>query len=171
MTRGTLFCLAVLLCACGEAAPPPSLQDAQIVFTGFDSVTMELRRGEGEAVEGDMVVARGGITDWVIEGDPDGDESTEALAVAWVSGGGGGTFMELALFELTPGSGAWRWQGAVALGDRVRVRAMTLDDDTAELHLTEHGPDDAMCCPTERVVRRFRVTPSGIEAVDQGDQG
>ena len=47
MTRGTLFCLAVLLCACGEAAPPPSLQDAQIVFTGFDSVTMELREGEG----------------------------------------------------------------------------------------------------------------------------
>ena len=168
MTRATLCCLTVLLCA---AAPPPSLQDAQIVFADFDAVTMELRAGEGEAVEGDVVIARGGITDWVIEGDPDGDESTEALAVAWVSGGGSGTFMEFALFELTPGSAAWQWQGAVALGDPVRVRAMTLDDDTAELHLTEHGPDDAMCCPTEPVVRRFRVTPGGIEAVDQGDQG
>jgi hypothetical protein len=118
-----------------------------------------------------VVVARGGITDWVIEGDPDGDESTEALAVAWVSGGGSGTFRELALFESTPGSAAWQWQRAVALGDRVRVRAMTLDDHTAELHLTEHGPDDAMCCPTEQVVRRFRVTPGGTEAADQGDQG
>ncbi len=143
MTRGTLCCLTVLLCACGEAAPPPSLQDTQIVFAGVDSVTMELREGEGEAVEGDVVVARGGS----------------------------GTFRELALFESTPGSAAWQWQRAVALGDRVRVRAMTLDDHTAELHLTEHGPDDAMCCPTEQVVRRFRVTPGGTEAADQGDQG
>jgi hypothetical protein len=167
--RGLEFALAVLATsACGEAepVPPPTLADATLVFAGFDSLSVDLTGGQGEVREGEVVVARAGLTDWVVLGDPDGNGTPEAVAVVWVSGGGSGTFFELALMELSEdvdGAPAWSWRGSTLLGDRIRVRALTLDEATVELHITDHGPDDGMCCPTHKTVRRFRVTPNGFD--------
>jgi hypothetical protein len=165
---------AVATAACGEAepAPPPTLADATLVFAGFDSLSVDLSEGQGEVREGEVVVARAGLTDWVVQGDLDGNGTPEAVAVVWVSDGGSGTFFELALLELSKdadGVPDWSWRGSALLGDRIRVRALTLDEAMVELHVTDHGPEDGMCCPTHKTVRRFRVTPNGFDVVGGED--
>ena len=152
---------------------PPSLAQATIVLAGFDSLEVDLMEGRGEARSGEALIIQAGLTDWVLSGDPDGDGDPGAIGVVWASGGGSGTFYELALFELREDSGgtpSWLWRGSTSLGDRIRLRALTLDRDVVEVHLTDHGPDDAMCCPTRESMRRFRVTAAGFEREDVGDE-
>jgi hypothetical protein len=133
----------------------------EVVLPGFDSVRVRLAEGAGEAMGSEGVrVARAALTEWRVVDDLDGDGRTDALVVGWSSGGGSGTFVELVHFVLRDRRGApsaWEWQGSLPLGDRVRVRAMTMTDGVVELHLTEHGPDDPMCCPTREAVRSYRV--------------
>jgi len=163
---------AAMVAGCGDPEPvePPSLSNTAIIFPGFDSLSVQLVDGRGESFDGDVLVATAGLTDWVVRGDLDGDGVPGAVAVVWVSGGGSGTFFDLSRLELeedAEGTSAWSWQGSVFLGDRIRVRALTLDGDVVELHLTDHGPDDGMCCPTRQTIRRYRVTATGFaEEVD-----
>lgn len=143
----------------------PTLDDVTLVLPGFDSLEVELhdRTGEVRADDGALLV-RAGLTDWVAFQDTDGDEVPEAIAVVWSSGGGTGTFHELAVFDRA--RTRWRWRGSAALGDRVRVRVLALEGDRVSLHLTEHGPDDPACCPTVHTIRDFRVGPSGPNEIE-----
>ena len=156
------------LCAAGCGAPDtsdmpadPSLDEAEVVLAGFDSIRVRMIAGTGEVAGDDgSVRVRAGLTDWRLLDDVDGDGALDALVVVWSSGGGSGTFMELVHFALVRQgreSGRWVWRGAVPLGDRVRIRAMTRTDAAVELHVTEHGPDDPLCCPTVEAVRVFEM--------------
>jgi hypothetical protein len=155
--------LAVASVACSPPAPEeqPELESAALVLPGFDSISVPLVDGEGTLrdEEGTLRV-RAALTDWRVEEDLDGDGVLDAVVVAWSSGGGSGTFMEVVHFRLeedTPRTARWTWSGSAALGDRVRIRAMALTDGLVELHVTEHGPDDPMCCPTVETIRAFEV--------------
>ncbi len=167
------------LCAAGCGAPDtaempadPSLDDAEVVLAGFDSIRVRMIDGTGEVTGDDgSVTVRAGLTDWRLLDDIDGDGVLDGLAVAWSSGGGSGTFMELVHFALIRqgrASGRWVWHGAVPLGDRVRVRAMTRTDAVVELHVTEHGPDDPLCCPTAEAVRLFEMREGVLRPTDGG---
>lgn len=167
--RASVFCALLLASACGnrDSVPPP-LESVDLTLPGFDSAVVALVDGAGERRdESGTLVAEAGLTDWRAVGDFDGDGSSEAIVVVWSSGGGSGTFMELALFTMEPGGwlsdDAWRWRASRPLGDRVRVRALTVDGTLVEVHLTRHGPDDPMCCPTEKAVVRFRVGGGVLE--------
>jgi len=161
--------LVVAMAAC-EGAPTselPPLEQAEMALGGF-AVTISpdtVGIWEGRSADGALLV-RVGLTEWRVIDDLDGDGKTDALAVLWTSGGGTGTFMELASFQLdsTAGAGGVRWlrSGAVSLGDRVRIRAMTESSGIVELHVTRHGPDDAMCCPTVDTVLSFAVVDGRV---------
>lgn len=166
--------IAIVGCTARDVEQP-RLESAEVVLPGFDSAVIRLVEGTGELrdASGTMIV-EAGLTDWRAVGDLDGDGSTEAIVVLWSSGGGSGTFMDLALFALESGGwmsdGAWRWQASLPLGDRVRVRALTVDGETVEVHVTRHGPDDPMCCPTDQAVLRFRASGGRVEALETGGE-
>ena len=146
---------------CGGDAPqgPPSLDGAALVLADFDSLRIQLTDGSGEARDSDgVLLSRAALTEWRVVRDLDDDGQLDALVVAWSSGGGSGTFMELAHLVLDEGDVPhWIWRGSIALGDRVRIRAMTESSGRVELHVTRHGPDDPMCCPTVDASLGFEV--------------
>ncbi len=174
---GTIWVVALASLACSEPSPPtegPWLEDAELVLPGFDSLVVPLAQGIGSILEDDGVLrVRASLTDWRALGDLDGDGVEDAVVVVWSSGGGSGTFMEVAHFRLEPERGEtvahWAWSGSVMLGDRVRVRALAVTDGYVELHVTQHGPDDPMCCPTVETVRGFDVRDGELAERGAGD--
>ena len=77
-----------------------------------------------------------------------------ALVVATETGGSG-TFRELAL--LIRGDRGWVNSHSVLLGDRVKVKAVTIAADTIVIDMIIHGPRDPRCCPTVESRKRFAV--------------
>lgn len=166
-----LACVFAAACSAPEAGELPSPDGAEIVLPEFDSLRVRLVEGAGEVFGPDgVLVARVGLTEWQMIDDLDGDGRTDAVIAGWSSGGGSGTFVELMHFILGDDDSSdvvWVWRGSVPLGDRVRIRAMTVTGRRIELHLTEHGADDPLCCPTVDVVRGFEVTDGVLRAADR----
>ncbi len=69
--------------------------------------------------------------------------------------GGSGTFFDLAL--LVKGTDGWENTDLVLLGDRIRVHSIAVENDIIVVDMTTHGPDEPMCCPTHRIVKRFTI--------------
>lgn len=163
-------CLIAALAGCGEEAPPPlpDLEGATYVFPALDSVSISMVEGEGAAPLDVSTEVRAGVTDWVLHDDIDEDGSPDAVVVVWSSGEGDVTLYEVALLEVVEGAEGepqWAWRASVPLGDRVRIRAMTLASDILGVHITRHGPDDEICCPTVDAELQLRVGERSLTEV------
>jgi uncharacterized membrane protein len=87
-------------------------------------------------------------------GDVDGDASDDAVVALARDAGGSGVFMYLAIVR--EGCGNPDNFATIGLGDRARISALAIDDGVLVADLVMHGPDDAMCCPTQAVRRQWR---------------
>jgi len=91
--------------------------------------------------------------------DLDGSPGDELLIPFLSVPGGSGTFLHLAVIR----NGL---QGPeadfLALGDRVQVLALEAKNGVLALLLLEHGPGDAACCPTHKVLRRWQWEGDGL---------
>lgn len=96
-------------------------------------------------------------------GDLDGDGVEDAAVLLATNTGGSGVFVDLA--AVCNHRGQPRDTARFFLGDRVKPERMTVVGQEIELALLIHGPDDPLCCPSERVVWRFRLV--GGELVKQ----
>jgi len=85
------------------------------------------------------------------------------VVVVTTSLGGTGTFYELALLS-RQGDG-WSNTDTAQLGDRVRVRAVAIENNQIVVAMTTHGPKDPMCCPTLEVQKRWSVRDGRLLAV------
>jgi len=88
-------------------------------------------------------------------GDLDGDSTIESAVIVSTNTGGSGGFVDLAILDLRNGqivNVATRF-----LGDRLRIHSLDIRDHEVVLDATMHTPDDPMCCPSLRAVRRFRL--------------
>jgi len=94
-------------------------------------------------------------TDTVAFGDFDGDEAKDAAIVLVSNTGGSGVFEDIVLVRGT--TGAPRVSNALLLGDRVKVQNIVVTRGEILVDLIQQGPNDPMCCPTERATRRFRL--------------
>ncbi len=75
--------------------------------------------------------------------------------------GGSGTFKRL--YFLTFKNSSWEPKAWYDLGDRTKVRYLSLYRHGAiYLGLIAHKKDDPACCPTKRILRIFHVTDSGL---------
>ncbi len=75
--------------------------------------------------------------------------------------GGSGVFKRL--YYLTEKEKGWVPRAWVDLGDRVKIRYLSLyRHGSIYLGLIEHGKGEPMCCPTKRVLRVFNVTEKGL---------
>lgn len=140
-----------------SAAPAaPTLDDIRnstIVGLFEDPVTLRDGRWEGEpyVAGGTSRPTAGVIDDLTVVGDLDSDGTEETVAFLWSATGGSGTRNYIAVFT---NSGTGVSNRAIALiGDRVKVREVRIVEDRIEVDVVEHGPGDAMCCPSVETTR------------------
>ena len=104
-------------------------------------------------------------------GDLNGDGAPDAAVLLSTSAGGSGVFQDLAVVLNAPPDSARR-VATTFLGDREPVDRIRIEGGEVSLDLLEHGPGDAMCCPTQPVTRRYRLVDGGlVPAPSSGDDG
>ena len=82
-----------------------------------------------------------------------------AAVILASSGGGSGTFINLSVVVEQDGKPVN--VATTQLGDRAQINSVTIQDNQIVVDMVTHGPDDAMCCPTQQVVNTYEL---------QGDQ-
>jgi hypothetical protein len=88
-------------------------------------------------------------------GDINNDNIVDAAVVLGLSGGATGLFNEL--IAMVNRGGKPHQVASVALGDRVVINSITINRGEIVIDMTSHGPNDPMCCPTMKKVKRFRL--------------
>jgi len=149
--------LAGILCGCAAPSDVTMSQAADATYSGVidEPVTLVDGRYEGRAYA-DAAASRPVVQ--LLRGpalvaDIDGDGFDEAVVVLASSFGGSGSYTWLAVVEAFDGLA--QSVAPVSLGDRVRIEALTLDNRIIRTRTLEHGPSDAMCCPSARRIREW----------------
>ena len=93
-------------------------------------------------------------------GDLDGDGREDVAVILLGSGGGSGVFVDLAV--VLDRNGVPVHAASAALGDRVQVNGLSIEGNDVIVDLTQHGPGDPACCPTQNVKRRFHFADSRL---------
>lgn len=158
-----------------EMRPAPSWQEgANTAYVGvFDEdfvMTDGLWVGE-PYVEGGASAPRSGLAaGFLLTGDLDGDASEEAVVLVWSSTGGSGTFDYLALLD-RDANGAVINRATAPLGDRVKVRSAVIEDGHVVVDVVQAGPDDAACCPGQKMRRTFALEGETMKETSTEDEG
>ncbi len=85
-----------------------------------------------------------------------------AAVVLATDSGGSGTFYYLHVMVTGgPEDGQPAEVASTFLGDRVQINSITIKVNQIGVDMVQAGPDDPMCCPTQRVVKTYEL---------QGDQ-
>ncbi|MEJ2188664.1 MAG: META domain-containing protein [Acidobacteriota bacterium] len=95
-----------------------------------------------------------------LTGDLDRDGHEEAIVLLAESSGGSGTRLYLAASAHV--NGQVSNLGTVLIGDRVQVRSARLDGDRIILDLLQAGPADALCCPTQKARKSWKLEQVGL---------
>ena len=133
-----------------------ALRNAVYRSNAFGSVT--LRDGAGEGPRGERVT----IGD-TASGDI-GDDSGDAAVILTSSFGGTGQFVDLAAVKSrngTPDNVA-----TTALGDRVEVNGVSIQDGMIQVDATMHEKGDPACCPTYHEVLKFKLAGGALLLVE-----
>lgn len=172
--------IAASLVACGgssmrpEAIAPPNLDElrnATVAGLFDEPVRLQDGRWEGEpyAAGGASRPTAGVIGDLSVTGDLDGDGAAETVAFLWSAAGGSGTRIHIAVFS-NSGTGASN-RSTVLIGDRVKLREARIVNGQLEVDVMQHGPGDAMCCPSVEATRVWLYDGRQLcEARRQGSQ-
>lgn len=91
------------------------------------------------------------LTSYAAYGELNGEPAAAVILVT--DPGGSGTFYELAVVVERDGQPVHLT--STQLGDRVQINSLEIVDDAILVDMVAHGPDDPMCCPTQRVRRSY----------------
>lgn len=132
-----------------------------------ESVSLSQGKWEGEpVVEGGNSFPAAYLSKQLTTyGDMNGDGSLETAAIIVTTSGGTGSFFNLVVFSEID-SGLEQVANRF-LGDRLRIRSLEIVDGSLRMVSIEHGTDDAMCCPTQRIDREFTLAGSGLELASE----
>jgi heat shock protein HslJ len=78
-----------------------------------------------------------------------------AAVIMVTNPGGSGTFFDLAVVVQQDGSPVNI--ASAFLGDRVQISSLYVKDGDIVVDMVTQGPDDAFCCPTQRVTKRYAL--------------
>ena len=93
------------------------------------------------------------LSDQVALGDLNGDGADDAAVVLITDPGGSGTFHDLSVLINEDGSA--KHVASQRLGDRVKVKSLSVSSGEVAVEMVTHGPNDPMCCPTFQVTRNY----------------
>jgi hypothetical protein len=100
-------------------------------------------------------------------GDIDGDGRMDAIVSLRVEYGGTGSWSYVYLILLRDGRFEIVPAFEVGLGDREWIRSMKIGENGLLMFdLRVHGPEDAACCPSQDVTRRFRYNQGHLVPID-----
>lgn len=125
-------------------------------LTAFDGRRHKLSNGRhesGKMSQGNYISISSYKTAF---GDMDGDGTSDAVVLLAVSGGGSGTFHELAVL-LNKGGKPVYAATKRGLGDRNIVNSLSIAKRIAAIEMKVAGPNDPACCPTKKVRWKFRL--------------
>jgi hypothetical protein len=157
------------------AAAPPTLPELlNATYAGVEDTPVTLVDGEWRGdpyVEGGASRPSAGLArQFSLFGDVDNDGIDEAVVLIWTSSGGSGTYDFIAVMD-RDSAGAVVNTGTAALGDRVKVQTAQVVDGQVILEVIEAGPEDAACCPRQKVRRTFQLQASGLTEIATEDLG
>lgn len=93
------------------------------------------------------------------------DEQDAAAVVIAESGGGSGTFINLALIVDQDGMAVH--VASVPLGDRVVVQELAIDNNQITAMMLTQGPEDPMCCPSQNITQIYELQGETLVLVDE----
>ena len=100
-------------------------------------------------------------------GDLNTDAADDAAVVLWMNTGGSGTFIYLAAMVDVGGIPVQADIGM--LGDRAQVEQMAIDSGVITVDILTHGPDDPMCCPSQRVTQTYQLQDGKLLQLSRRD--
>jgi len=129
-----------------------------------ESGTITLTDGhyEGEPfVEGGASRPTVTLVEPIAFGDLDDDGVEDAAVILAANAGGSGTFISLEAVRNEGGEPVHL--ATCSLGDRVRIESLAIEGGQIVLEMITHGPDDPLCCPTQRVVQTYALRGDELE--------
>jgi len=155
---GVAAVLVLLGCSRSASHPKPAPEVTDIAATAREASYPMSHLGAGtiQLSNGSYQDSAGALEIHLVEtatGDLDGDGRVDAAVVLASEAGGTGTFVDL--FAVLDKDSGPLTRGPASLGDRVKVDSMRVVDRAIKLHLLTHGPDDPLCCPTQRAVETY----------------
>jgi heat shock protein HslJ len=171
---------AIGLAACASSSPPKpgpaavkapastaALLRAATIEGIFEGRPVTLRDG---AYEGKPYVEGGAghpavrlIEPMTASGELDGAPGDEVVALFAQTSGGSGEQIYLAVFQLRD---AELVNVATAdVGDRVKLRRLSVEGGTAVLDVVQTGPGEAMCCGTQLARKTYRLESGRLQRV------
>ena len=173
--RFLLLCGLLAAAGCRAQGPAPTWQEAANAnYAGPMGMAITFVDGEWQGepyVEGGASAPRAGLAPgFLLMGDLDADGSPESVVLVWTSSGGSGTFDYLAVVERA-GDGTVSERASAPLGDRVQVRRADIAGGRVVLDVVQAGPDDARCCPSQKMRRTFVLEGDAMNETSSEDQG
>lgn len=156
------------------ATPPsfPELMNA--TYRGINDTPVSLVDGEWQGepyIEGGASRPTVGLAgNFSLYGDVDGDGADEAVALIWSSSGGSGTFDYISVMD-RDAQGVVVNTGTAPLGDRVKVQSAEVADGRIVIDVIQAGPQDAACCPGQKVRRIFNLYGARLVEMESEDLG
>jgi heat shock protein HslJ len=127
-------------------------------------------RGQPYTEEGTSRPGAGLVDDFLVAGDLNADGTDEAVVLLWTNSGGSGTFDYLAVMSRDE-AGKPVNLATAELGDRVQVRAAAIDAGRIVVDIIQTGPNDAACCPGQKMRRSFVLERGVLVEAESQDLG
>ena len=122
-------------------------------------------RYEVEAAPGSAAKVMIERTGYGAFGDLNGDGAEDAAIVLTTDSGGSGTFYELA--AVVDQDGEYVNVATALLGDRVLINDLAIEDGVILVDMMVQGPDDPMCCPTQRTLRSYVLEGDALTMTEE----
>ncbi len=173
LTSGAIL----VACATPTTAPEPDLAETQVpessltldtlqnmTYTLPDGREITLRDGmfeERPSPDSATFIANFSLK-WDLSafGDLTGDGADDAAVILIDAPGGSGSFVYLA--AVIEEASLPVNTDTVMLGDRVQIESNVIEDMASLLTVVTHGPDDPMCCPSERHIWGYSLADGDL---------
>ena len=155
-----ILLLSLGLASCRSSAPAltaDALKNAEYQSELTTSRKAKLSNGsyKEQAAPGSASQIIVTLSDQIAFGDLNGDRAEDAAVVLISSGGGSGTFYYLA--AVLNQKGAPQHAASILLGDRIKLKSVTVKSGEIVVEMTRHGPQDPLCCPTQDVTQKYKL--------------
>jgi heat shock protein HslJ len=150
---------------------PPGLSPSELAKATYPSqyypsgaVTLENGRFSEPVAPGSATEIKVQLTRHLAYGQVNGQP---AAAIVLVSDpGGSGTFYDLHVMVSQDGRPVS--VASTLLGDRVQINSIAIENNQIKVDMVQAGPDDPLCCPSQRVIKTFEV--QGEQLVEVSSQ-
>jgi len=140
------------------------LENAQYELPDIKTVQLVDGKFEDKYGEGASQVNRGELTRTAL-GDLNGDGAPDGVVILAVNTGGSGVFVYMLV--VVNRNGLPQQVAAEMLGDRVNVQNLAVKEGQIVLNALGFAPGDPMCCPSQSVIRTYRLQGNALQVVSE----